>query len=66
MMYIENTNFLVEAVLRQLKGYVPKGDPVNFHIRYTACDGDPYVDFTAIQPFDEADPLQPQTEPAIR
>ncbi len=65
-MYLENTNFLVELVLRQLKGYVPKGAPVQFHICYSMVSGDPSVDFTAIQVFGEEDQLQPQTEPAIR
>lgn len=64
-MYLENTNFFVEFVLRQLKGFVPKGEPVTFHIRYSVVSGEPSVDFTAIQVFDEEDQLQPQTEPAM-
>lgn len=65
-MQVGYTSQFVEDVLYQLKGYVSKGEPVQFHICYTACSGEPTVDFIAIQYFDEENQPQPQTEPAIR
>lgn len=38
-MYVENTNYWVEVVLRQLKGFVPKGEPVHFHICFSMVGG---------------------------
>ena len=64
-MYVENTNYWVEVVLRQLKGFVPKGEPVHFHFCFSMVGGQPTIDFTSVQVFDEDDQLQPQTEPAM-
>ncbi len=46
-MYVENTNYWVEVVLRQLKGFVPKGEPVHLHICFSMVGGAPTIDFTA-------------------
>ncbi len=65
-MFVQRTNQLVKDVLFQLKGLVPKGEPVEFHICYGYEPSEPTVHFTALQCFDEEDQRSPQTEPEKR
>ena len=59
MIYLSATRELVEEVLKQLRGYVPKGKCVQFNISYAPEDK---VIFDAVQTFGEED--QPQSETA--
>ncbi len=64
-MFVPRINQFVKEVLFELKGVVPKGEPVEFN--FTVYDnGDPTIHFTAIQIFGEEDQLPPQTEPEKR
>ncbi len=64
-MFIQRISPFVKEVLFELKGVVPKGQPVEF--RFPVYEtGDPDIHFTAIQIFDEEDQLPPQTEPEKR
>jgi len=54
------TRAVVEDILRQLKGFVPKGEKVEFTIYY---DVDDHIAFKAVQTFGEEDQLPPETVP---
>lgn len=65
-MRIIDTRSVTEDIMRQLKGFVPVGNPINIHINYDCECGEPYADFTVIQCFDEGDQPLSEIEPATR
>ncbi len=65
-MRIIDTRSVTEDIMRQLKGFVPVGNPIHIHINYDYEYGEPYADFTVIQCFGEEDQPLHETEPATR
>lgn len=59
-MEIAYTRVAVEAILRQLKEFVPKGERVHFEL---TIEGGVKAHFCAVQCFDEESPLPRQTVP---
>ncbi len=60
-MEVEQIRLFVELVMRQLKGFVPKGGYVHFNLNTYISDPQ-RVEFDVIQSFDEEDQLPPQIE----
>ena len=50
MIYYTHTREVVEEVLRQLTGFVPKGESVEFHLCLDVAD---HITFKAVQIFGE-------------
>ena len=59
MIDVLSTRVVVEDVLRQLKGYVPRGEIVHFQLSYSPEDS---VTFDAVQMFGAEDQPQPESE----
>lgn len=60
-METERIRLFVELIMRQLKGFVPKGEAVRFSLEIDTCKCQ-RVEFTVVQCFGEEDQLPPQIE----
>lgn len=60
-MYAENLRYFVEYSMRQLKGFVPRGERVEFKI-VLDVDTEQTLTFTVPQTYGAEDQLQPETE----